>query len=527
MTRLASRLALGVATALLMQAPIVRAQEPTKVLRPRTTAEDLQLFSQVLNQIRVNHADSVDSHRLFMAAITAMVRAADPHSYVIPVVRLDSAHQAALRQGKLIPLPVAFRYVAEAPLVASVHPGTEAAAQDILPGDELVAVDGRVITAESELELEVVLAGPKDSRVTLTVERRRADGSTIRLDRTVKRERARKETGVPVALMLDAATGYVRVTTFVGDRVADDLDAALERLERRGMTRLLLDLRDNGGGRVDQASKVAGAFLPRGTLVYSIAARRKEFSDTGRVGRSFWRSERTYPVIVLVNGGTASASELVAGALQDLDRALIVGAPTFGKALVMQGFPLSDGSIMTLVTGRVSTPCGRVVQRSYQGMRAREYYREAGLVDTAGRPSCRTTGGRTVYGGGGIYPDVRIATASDVPPWLERVGELGLVSRWAGAWTADIGGATSATALAARPLGAAAVADFRALAAQGAISIPADAGAEALLNRVLVAALARTRFGEAGYYEAMAMLDPIVRDSRGFFPQAAALPGVR
>lgn len=522
-----SPLVVGAAAALLLGVPTARAQEPAKVLRPRTTVEDLQLFSQVLNQIRVNHADSVDTHELFMAAIRAMVRAADPHSYVIPAVRLDSAHQAALRQGKLIPLPVAFRYVGEAPLVASVHPGTEAAAQDILPGDELVAVDGRAVTAESELELEVMLAGPKDSRVTLIVERRRADGSTVRLERVVKRERTKEETGVPAALLLDPATGYVRVTTFVGEKIADDLDASLKRLEQQGMQRLVLDLRDNGGGRVDQASKVAGAFLPARTLVYSISARRKEFSDTGRVGRSFWRSERRYPVIVLVNGGTASASELVAGALQDLDRALIVGAPTFGKALVMQGFPLSDGSIMTLVTGHVSTPCGRVVQRSYKGKRAREYYREAGLADTAGRPSCRTIGGRTVYGGGGIYPDVRIATASDVPPWLERVNEQGLPSRWAGAWTADGAGVTSAAALAARPLPEGAIADFRALAAKAAISIPADAGASELLQRELRASLARARFGDAGYYEALALLDPIVRESMAHFAAAAALPGVR
>jgi carboxyl-terminal processing protease len=396
-------------------------------LRPRSTAEDLQMFSQVLNQIRVNHPDSLDMHELFMAAIEGMVHAADPHSFVIPAVRLNPGRAAAYRDGKLYPVPVDFRFIDGAPVVVSVEPQSKAAEQDILVGDELVSIDGKPVDATSPMELDIGIAGPKHSTVSLGLERRRIDGSTVQLVRVVKRERVDDATAVPAAFMLDQQTGYVRITTFVNDKVADDLHDALGRMEKQGMTRLLIDLRDNGGGRVDQAAKIAGEFLPKGAIVYTAEGRKADVTDTSRVSRSFWRSEKRYPIVLLVNDGTASASELVAGALQDHDRALVVGTPTFGKSLLMAGFPMSDGSFIELVIGHVRTPCGRVIQRQYHSISRHEYYRLAGVErDTVGRPSCKTDQGRTVYGGGGIYPDVRLAEDPQ-PLWLAHVRENDLV----------------------------------------------------------------------------------------------------
>ena len=189
-----------------------------------------------------------------------------------------------------------------------------------------------------------------------------------------------RESAVPVATMVDSTTGYVRVTTFMGDRVADDLHGALQVLESNGMRRLVLDLRGNGGGRVDEAKRIAAEFLPRNAIIYTAAGRKADVTDTGRVERSRWSSERRYPIVVLVDNGTASASELLAGALQDHDRALIVGRTTFGKSLLMQTFPLTDGSRMALVIGQVRTPCGRMIQREYHGETRRAYYRDAGQV---------------------------------------------------------------------------------------------------------------------------------------------------
>lgn len=491
--------------------PALLAAQPggSGATRPRSAYDDLQMFSQVLNQIRVNHPDSLDSHRLFMAAVQGMVQAADPHSYVIPAARLSPERERALRAGRLHPVPIDFRYQGGTPVVASVAPGTLAARQDILRGDVLVSVDGEPVLAESAFELDVFLAGARGSTVRLELERERSDGSRVSLLRDVRRERGDDESAVPVAMLMDGGTGYVRVTTFSSERAFEDMIGALRRLEREGMRQLVLDLRENGGGLVDEASRAASAFLPAGSVVYTTRGRKEEVNDSVVVRRSFG-SERGYPIVVLVDEGTASAAELVAGALQDNDRAVVVGRPTFGKALLMQGFPLTDGSLVMLTIGHVRTPCGRVVQRQYRGIRTADYYRMARAErDTAGRASCRTTGGRTVYGGGGIYPDVVLPEPAPAPVWLARLAEEGIHTRWIGGWLTDHGDAfASAEALAAAPtLPAGALEGFRAFAAAQGHAPPAGPEADRALERLLVPEIAGTKWGAAGYYRVSAALD--------------------
>ena len=518
----------GAALALLLAAPVAAQGTTSSPVVKRTTYEDLQMFGQVLNQIRINHPDSLDMHELFMAAVEGMIRAADPHSYVIPAVRLDARKQEAQRNDELYPVPITFRYVAGAPVVVSVAAGTAANELDILPGDELVSVDGAPVTATSSFELDIALSGPKKSAVKLGFERRRADGTAVHLERDVRRERYDEATAVPVAAMMDSSTGYVRVTTFMGEKVADDLHAALDRLEKSGMQRLVLDLRDNGGGSVSEAARVAGEFLPRGTVVYTSEGRKAEVTDTGRVQRSFWRRERRYPIVVMVNGGTASASELVAGALQDHDRALIVGRPTFGKSLLMRGFPMSDGSVLVLVVGRVRTPCGRIVQREYHSISRHDYYRLARADrDTAGRPTCKTDAGRTVYGGGGIYPDVRTSDERPAPRWVVQMEELQLPLSWSGSYVTAQGASLSSLDAFAKAgtLPATAIADFRQYAAKQGVTIPADSEAASVLSALLVEQVAETRWGPAGSYLVRARHDEAVREAIASFATAAKLLG--
>jgi carboxyl-terminal processing protease len=477
--------------------------------RKRSIAEDLQLFSQVLNQIRTNHADSsLDTHDLLMSAIEGMVSAADPHSYVIPATRLDSAKERAMRDGKLVPIPIAFRFVDGAPLVANVAAGSKAVTLDILPGDELVSAAGRSIAASSVDELDLALGGPPNSTVVLTFRRRRADGTVVRVERNVVRQRVDEASAVPIATMLAGKTGYVRVTTFMGEKVAEDLHNGLDRLEKQGMERLLVDLRGNGGGRVDEAKQIAGEFLPRDMVIYTASGRKADVTDTGRVQRSFWRSERRYPIIVLVDEGTASASELVAGALQDHDRALIVGRTTFGKSLLMRTFPLTDGSRIALVIGQVRTPCGRLIQREYRYESRRDYYREAGQASGTSRPSCTTDHGRTVFGGGGVVPDVSVP-ATATPLWLSRASEQGLLVTWSSGYVERNRAAlTSLDAFAASAtLDAAALADFRTYAAERGVSMPDDAESQKAASRALLRSIAYVRFGEAGFYRLVAMTD--------------------
>lgn len=522
MIRIARRSAPILLAALAAPAGLVAQDSP---VRQRTVYEDLQMFSQVLNQIRVNHPDSVDTHVLFMAAVEGMVRAADPHSYVITAARLSPEKERAYRRGNLVAVPITFRYVGGAPVVAAVDPGSDAVASGIVPGDELVAIDGEPVRAETALELDLVLAGRKDTEVTLTFQRRSLDGSMVRIDRTVTREGVDPASGVPIALMLDSATGYVRVTTFATEDVASELDDALKRLEGQGMRGLILDLRANGGGLVDEAAAVAGTFLPRGTIVYTTSGRKSEVVDTARVERAFWKSERDYPVVLLVNEGTASAAELVAGALQDHDRALVVGQPTFGKALLMQGFPLTDGSVMMLVIGKVHTPCGRTIQREYRGVSTREYYRAAtDERDRAGREACTTAGGRTVYGGGGIYPD-HVLDDRPAPAWLDRIHQADLLLQWVpGLLEERPDRYDDVESLAAEPvLQPDDLDSFLRFAADQGVVVPREDAALGRLQETILARVAHSRFGATGLYTFLAYRDPDVETAAGLLPDARAL----
>jgi carboxyl-terminal processing protease len=500
-----------------------------KVTRPRTTYEDMQMFSQVLNQIRVNHPDSVDMHELLMAAVEGMVHAADPHSFVVRAMPMSAEKEKAMRDGKLFPVPIEFDFVEGAPIVMSVIPSTDAARQDILVGDELTAIDGQPVRAESALELDLVLAGPKKTTAKLTFVRQRVDGSTVTLERPVMREKVEvSENSVPAAFMLDGKTGYIRITSFTSEHVADQLHDALGKLESRGMQRLVLDIRDNGGGFVGQAAHIAGEFLPKGTLVYTSEGRKHEVIDTVRVSRSFWKSERRYPIVLMVNAGTASASEEVAGALQDHDRALIVGHTTFGKALMMGAFPLQDGSYIELVIGHIKTPCGRVIQRQYHGFSRYDYFRLAGSQrDTAGRPSCKTDGGRTVYGGGGIYPDIVFASRPDVPLWDHRILEAELPLKWVpGYLAANPTAFPSLDSLAAHPkMPEGAIAQFREFVARDSITVPPGTEPDSLLTRILVKQVARVKWGEEGFWRMFAIFDGDVNLAVQAFDRAQQILG--
>ena len=221
----------------------------------------------------------------------------------------------------------------------------------------------------------------------------------------------------------------------------------------------------------------------------------------------------------MTNAGTASAAELLAGALQDHDRAVVVGKPTFGKALIMRGLPLADGSIIELVVGHLQTPCGRVVQRQYRSITTREYYRLARADrDTAGRPNCRTDAGRIAYGGGGIYPDL-VVDEPDIPLWVARLGEENVVLKWIGGYvTANPSSFASVDASAKQqPVDANGIAEFRKFSTTQGISIPVGAEADATLQRVLAAAGARAKSGDAGFYRVSAVLDPEVQIAKAAF----------
>jgi carboxyl-terminal processing protease len=505
-----------------------------RVLRQLTLAEDLQLFSQVLNMLRVNHPDTVNLHELVTAAIQAMVSASDPFSGYAPMERLDPQKEAELIDGRYVFVPISFTFVQGRPLVAQVAPGTRAAQQDILRGDELTTIDGERVAATSSTELEIVLAGPRDETVRLGFDRWALDGTRVSFERDVRRESPEEGTAVPGAVMMNDSVGYVRILSFNTRGVAAELRDRVEELEDQGMKALILDLRDNGGGYVDQSAEIAAEFLPEGAIVYTMFGRKAEVTDTGRVERSFWESERNYPMVVMVNEGTASASELVSGALQDHDRALVVGRATMGKSLAMNTLPLNNGSEMTgqlyINIGRIRTPCGRVIQRSYANMSVSRFFALAGEpVDTTGLPSCKTTKGRTLYGGGAIRPDVFLPRPDvlprpdQIPLWRLRAGQRGVGLRWAASFVSDRREMlTDPLVLLEDSVADAAVASYVERVRSEGIEVPEGADT-AELRFTLLSLVAETRFGEEGKLQVESRLDPEIEAAIAELPKAREL----
>jgi carboxyl-terminal processing protease len=484
--------------------PVAAQDRPT---RAPTVYEDLQMFSQVLNQLRINHADSLDLHTLLIAAIEGMVRAADPHSYVLPAIRLSPEREAAVRNKKLYPVPIDFAFIEDVPTVLGLRIANASQLLDILPGDELEAIDGQAVLAESAEELDIMLAGEKGSAVRLSLKRHRRDGTVAMLDRIVRREALDEVPAVVAASFLGPRTGYIRLSHFVSTFVAEDFTEAVEALERSGMQQLVLDLRDNGGGLVDQAALVASAFLPKGDIVYVTEERRSGQHDTVRVERAGYF--QTLPMVVLVNRGTASAAELIPGALQDHDRAIVLGQPTFGKSLFLRPFPLSDGSIIMLVVGRIKTPCGRVIQRPFRDLRRNDYFRLAGGTrDTTTLPSCRSSGGRTLYGGGGIQPDIIFPT-SPQRDWEEKVWEQEIPTLWLGHALAepDVRQATRANFAVDAPLPDYLINDFLTFARERGVVLSEQSKQDVSLGLTLRLLIVQAKWGLKASYELAARWD--------------------
>jgi carboxyl-terminal processing protease len=386
----------------------------------RSNYEELQTFSGVLNHIRINYVDSTQYGPLVRAAIDGVLHSLDPHSRFVP--REDVERQQALDRGDLGSVGVVLEDVDGLPTVLAVVRGSPADRRDIVAGDRLVAIDDTTVAGLGAKAIELKLAGPSGTRVSLSLERgSRLEPQPYRV--TVKRDRV-PERSVPLARMLDDSTGYVWLAEF-GAKAAQELESALHRLRGDEARAVILDLRGNPGGVVTASVDIASLFLPRNTLVFRTRGRKQSVDEdfvTTRDGRF-----RELPLIVLIDRRSASASEALAGSLQDHDRALLVGGRSFGKALIQSPFVLPAGDLVWLTIGRVLTPSGRFIQRRYRGLRAEQYYSLAGRAgaapDTA--ESFRTDVGREVRGGGGIRPDVEVPELPLPPAWQSVATDSG------------------------------------------------------------------------------------------------------
>ncbi|HEX7087333.1 MAG TPA: S41 family peptidase [Vicinamibacterales bacterium] len=363
-------------------------------------------FSAALAAIESRYVEPLepeDSERLVYAAISGMLHTLDPHSSF-----MDPRQYAQLRErqeGRYYGLGITIQVIDGDITVVGIFEGSPAYQKGIRRGDIIAKIAGEDAKGWTSDQAVRRLRGPKGSTIEVSLKR-------VGFDQLITLEVPRDEITIPTipaAFMVDDRTGYVRLQDFA-EHTDRDLGRALQELSNQGMQRLLLDLRDNPGGPLDQAIRVANRFLPKNDLIVSTRGRvrnsRQVFPATEE--GDFTR----IPLVLLVNRGSASASEIVAGAIQDHDRGLIVGETTFGKALVQSIFRLENGAGVALTTARYYTPSGRLIQRPWDGT-FDEYlsysYRDQQPPRERDPQDRRyTDAGREVYSGGGIEPDRRL-----------------------------------------------------------------------------------------------------------------------
>ncbi len=367
-------------------------------------------IQELLQFVRDHYVDQVDVDSLEEKVINDILAQLDPHSVYIPKAESQSVRETM--QGNFVGLGVEFQMDRDTFTVLRVIPGSPARDAGIKAFDQIICIDGDTV-AGRQVPLDTIvsrLKGTEGSTVDLCLYRPGAD-SLFRLH--VKRRKIAIRS-VPSAFMINDTLGYIKIDLF-SDNTYDELDQALRRLKRQGMKALVLDLRGNSGGYLKQAHLVADEFLPAGNLIFYTKDHDKHIRKVYATGRGRFEEGTLY---VLIDENTASAAEIVAGALQDNDRALIVGRRSYGKGLVQEEIQLKDGSMMRITTARYYTPSGRSIQRPYRKGHLREYendfYRRfyngelfsADSIRINDSLKFRTKGGRTVYGGGGIMPDI-------------------------------------------------------------------------------------------------------------------------
>ena len=369
---------------------------------PRDARAQARLFSEVLQHLRRDYVDALPDSLLYRRAATGVIEQLhDPHSTFLDPRRLTRLDEST--RGHYAGVGIQMDARDSGITVIGALPGTPAERAGILTGDRIVEILGRSTHGLTQEEALKALRGPAGSTVRIVVER---PGVPTRLPFTLTRAEIAVNP-VQNALLLREGIGYVDLTVF-SERASADLARAIDSLRTAGARSLVLDLRGDPGGLLDQGVSVADLFLDAGQKIVTTRGRTAEENRTFADGAAQRFAE--VPLVVLTDSGTASASEIVAGALQDHDRALLVGTVTYGKGSAQRVFRLDDGAVK-LTTALWYTPSGRSINRPRANV-AEDEGGEPATTDSTPRPRFRTDAGRVVLGGGGIVPDVEVATRS-------------------------------------------------------------------------------------------------------------------
>lgn len=394
----------GLSICLIASAAVITSQ----AISQEKVAEDklFREYVKAMEVVRENYVEDLEYERLTSTAIQHMLRTLDPHSnyYTRKAFEEMRMEQRSHYYGIGSTIQPRFNGV----YIIEPFANTPAARAGLRFGDQIVQINGQSTEGWSSDRIRDNLRGELGTEVEVTVKR----ASSVE-PVTVKIERAAVDLpSISATYMAGNGVGYIALSRGFHSTTSEELTSAITELKSQGMTSLILDLRGNPGGFLDQAIRVADKFLQRGQTILSVRGRE------GSGNFKEWTAEsgipEPIPAVVMIDGGSASASEIVAGAIQDHDRGLIVGLPSFGKGLVQTIFPLNGGAGLTLTTARYYTPSGRLIQRDYSNGSTYEYlYRRSsqGNAVAATKPRTeerRTDTGRIVYGGGGIEPDIRV-----------------------------------------------------------------------------------------------------------------------
>lgn len=370
--------------------------------------QQLDKFLRVVSLVKYYYVEDVQWDKAVQGAISGLLAELDPHSVYIEPKKVEQNKEDF--SGKYEGIGIEFDVIDGYITVISPIVGSPAEQLGLRSGDRIIKIDGKSAIGIAQEDVPKKLKGPKGTKVEVTIVR---EGMSEPFDLTIIRDVIPIYT-VTTKFMADDSTGYIWVNRFAAT-TSTEVDESLTELLGQGMKRLVLDLRGNPGGYLHEAVKLGGKFIPGHQLIVETRGRNsrveeKFYSDQWNDrGKSY-----SFPLVVMIDRGSASASEIVAGAIQDYDRGVLIGTNSFGKGLVQKEFPLQDGSAVRVTTARYYTPSGRLIQRNYKGKDVTEYYKEA--MDTSwtnedslkNRPQYHTRAGRIVYGGGGIRPDINI-----------------------------------------------------------------------------------------------------------------------
>jgi carboxyl-terminal processing protease len=399
----AERRGLFLVVAVLLVSAVLGGIYGPNVRATTASADDYQTavrdFTRVLDVVQANYAQPVDIDKaVYQGAIPGMLRMLDPHSNFF-----DARQFALLREdqrGKYYGVGMVVAPRENHTVVMAPYVGAPAYNAGIRPGDVIVKVDEKATEGLTTSDVADMLKGAKGTIVKITVSR---EGYTDPLIFTVTRDEIPRHS-VDIAFMFKPGVGYIRLSGF-NETTDREIADALKKLSASSLDGLILDMRGNPGGLLNEAVAVSDMFLDRNQLIVShhgrASAERKYMTVRGNQGV-------TVPLVILVNGNSASATEIVSGAVQDHDRGIIVGETTFGKGLVQTVTPLSENTGLALTTARYYTPSGRLIQRDYKSISLYEYHYERKVPEHPTEVKL-TDSGRQVTGGGGITPDVTVA----------------------------------------------------------------------------------------------------------------------